>query len=369
MIMPEVLPVIIGLLVLLLIGAAAALVLLLRQGRGRQMDSSLQLMQQQINHLSDQQEIRLDKVGAQVSGSIQQMTANLNERLHQHQVLTQEVQKAMTERLESAGKTIGDVKGQLGQLSQATQNILQVGGEVRKLQDILQSPKLRGGLGEWSLENLLAEVLPAPHYQLQYTFTTGNKVDALVRLGQGSVSIDAKFPLPNFMALLEAGEESVRAKYRRAFLKDVCRRIDEIADKYILPEEGTLDFALMYVPAENVYYETTVAPAGGEVDINSYARQRKVFLVSPNTLYSYLMTIAAGLKGLQIERNARLIYEQLAHLGSELELFVADYALVGKHLGNARAKYDEAGKKLDHFSMRLQNLDSDPAQSGATQNS
>ncbi len=368
MIMPEALPVIVGLLVLLLIAAAAALVLLLRQGRGRQMDTALQLLQQQVNHLSDQQELRLDQIGQQLSGSIQQMTANLNERLHQNQVLTQEVQKAMTERLESAGKTIGDVKGQLGQLAQATQNILQVGGEVRKLQDILQSPKLRGGLGEWSLETLLAEVLPAPHYQLQYTFTTGNKVDALVRLGQGSVSIDAKFPLPNFIALLEAGEEAARMKYRRAFLKDVCRRIDEIADKYILPEEGTLDFALMYVPAENVYYETTVAPAGGEVDINAYARQRKVFLVSPNTLYSYLMTIAAGLKGLQIERNARLIYEQLAHLGAELELFVADYALVGKHLGNARAKYDEAGRKLDHFSMRLQNLDSDPAQSGATQN-
>jgi DNA recombination protein RmuC len=361
--MPEALPIVVGLAVLLLITVIVLLVILLRHGRNRQPDSSLQLLQQQISHLSDQQGVRLDKIGEQLSGSIQHMTTNLNDRLHQSQVLTQEVQKAVTERLESAGKTIGDVKGQLGQLSQATQNILQVGSEVRKLQDILQSPKLRGGLGEWSLENLLAEVLPAQHYHLQYTFKTGNKVDALVNLAQGSVSIDAKFPLPNFMAMLEAGEEAARLKWRKAFLKDVCRRIDEIADKYILPEEGTLDFALMYVPAENVYYETTVAPVGGEVDINVYARQRKVILVSPNTLYSYLMTIATGLKGLQIERNARLIYEQLAHLGSELELFVADYALVGKHLGNARAKYDEAGKRLDHFSLRLQNLDSDPAKS------
>jgi DNA recombination protein RmuC len=345
--------------IILLVAVVVLLVLLLQRSKKPQQDGALQLLQQQINNTAARQGTLLDKMNEQLATSIQNMTTNLNERLHQSQVLTQQVQKSMTERLEIAGKTIGDVKGQLGQLGQATQNIMQVGSEVKKLQDILQSPKLRGSLGEWSLENLLAEVLPPQHYQMQYTFKSGNKVDTLVKLAQGSVCIDAKFPLPNFKAMLEADNEATRLKFRKTFLKDVCRRIDEIADKYILPEEGTLDFALMYVPAENVYYETIITGENNDTDVNSYARQRKVILVSPNTLYTYLMTIATGLKGLQIERNAQLIYQQLSQLDTDLQLFIADFALVGKHLTNAKFKHDDATKKLDHFSLRLQNLDSD----------
>ena len=337
-------------------------VLLWRRGAGQAGGSAMQMLQQQMADSSVLQDQRLGRISEQLTTAVSDLTKVTNERLTQSQMLAQQSQKAMVERLDSAGKTIADLKGQLGQLSQATQYIAQVGSEMKKLQDILQSPKPRGGLGEWSLENLLADVLPSQHYQLQHRFKDGNIVDAFVNLAQGNVCIDAKFPLANFQIMLQEQEESGRNRARKAFLRDVCKRIDEIADKYILPREKTLDFALMYVPAENVYYEATITAGSGDIDVNSYGRQRKVILVSPNTLYAYLMVIATGLKGLQIERNAHLIRQNLSQLHQNLRLFINDFALVGKHLNNARVKYDESGKKLDLFDNRLGQLGTDTSE-------
>jgi len=336
-------------------------VLLWRGSRGTG-GQAMQMLQQQMADSSILQDKRLGQVSEQLTTALSNLTKVTNDRLTQSQMLAQQSQKAMVERLDSAGRTIADLKGQLGQLSQATEHITQVGSEMKKLQDILQSPKPRGGLGEWSLEKLLADVLPSQYYQLQHRFKNGNIVDAFVNLAQGNVCIDAKFPLANFQIMLQEQEELGRNKARKAFLRDVCKRIDEIADKYILPQEKTLDFALMYVPAENVYYEATILEGSNDIDVNSYGRQRKVILVSPNTLYAYLMVIATGLKGLQIERNAHLIRQNLSQLHQNLQLFINDFALVGKHLNNARAKYDESGKKLDRFDNRLGQLGTDTAE-------
>ena len=193
---------------------------------------------------------------------------------------------------------------------------------------------------------------------LQHRFQNGNIVDALVKLAQGSVAIDAKFPLPNFQALLDADEQN-RPRARRAFLRDVCQRIDEIADKYILPDEGTLDFALMYIPAENVYYEATIIRDPSETDVCAHGRARKVIPVSPNMLYAYLMVIATGLKGLQIEKNAHLIRQQLSRLNTDLESFINDFAIVGKHVTNAQARHQEAVQKLDRLQLRLSQMETD----------
>jgi DNA recombination protein RmuC len=345
----------------LLLVVFLALTLWRRTGQNTSKDA-LELFYRQIADSIDRQDNRLGSIGEQLGNTIDKLTSSLNERFTQSQSLAQQSGKAMAERLDSAGKTIADLKGQLGQLNQATQQITQVGSEVKKLQDILQSPKLRGSLGEWSLENLLADVLPRQAYQLQYTFKNGVTVDGMVHLAQGSVCIDAKFPLANFQLMLQGEDEAARGKARRSFLQDVCRRIDEIADKYILPDEGTLDFALMYVPAENVYYELTMAEPSARVsyqDVNAYGRKRKVIPVSPNTLYAYLMVIATGLKGLQIEKNAQMIYSQLNHLLHQLQLFNNDFAMLGKHLNNARAKYDDAYKKIDRLDSNLQQIATD----------
>ena len=348
-------PYAIALLIVLIVAVVVLLTVLVLRSSRRTSDTALQMLQQQLSSTSTQQDTRLAQINEQLTTAIQNLTTNLNDRLAQNQNFSQQVQKSISERLEATGRTFADLKGQLGQLSQATDNVMRVGSEVRKLQDILQSPKLRGGLGEWSLANLLAEVLPQKHYHLQHRFKSGHAVDALVQLAQGSVAIDAKFPLENFRAMLAAADDAARQKLRRAFLKDVRGRIDEIAQKYIVPAEGTLDFALMYVPAENVYYEIITA-SGPDSDIGVYSRDKKVLCVGPNSLYAYLMVIATGLKGLQIEQNAQIIRRSLTQFGSDLGLFVGDFATVGKHLVNAKAKHDDAGRKLDNLTNRLQQM-------------
>lgn len=356
------------LLVLAAVSATAVVVmaaLMLRLRGTRQGREQLQSLQQQLTNSMLQQDNRFEQINQQLTTAIQNLNTNLNERLTQGQMLAQEAQKLLAERLEASGKTIGDLKEQLGELGQATRNIIQVGSEVRQLQDILQSPKLRGGLGEWSLENLLADVLPGQHYTLQHRFSNGAIVDALVHLAQGNVCIDAKFPLANFRTMLEAADDASRQKARRAFLKDVSIRIDEIADKYILPQEGTLEFALMYIPAENVYYETIIKGHDNELDVAAYGRQRRVISVSPNTLYAYLMVIAAGLKGLQIERDAQIIRGQLSQFAHDLGLFINDFATLGRHINNVKAKYDDANGKLEHFNFRLQQLDKQSSEENA----
>ena len=338
----------------LLAGAVLVLIMLLRrQGRTAPLVDAMQLLNQQLAQTSQQ-----------INQALQNQTTNLSERLGQSQNLAQQTQKFITDRLETSAQTLGDLRGQLGKLSQATANILEVGTDIKKLQDILQSPKLRGALGEWSLESLLAEVLPQGAYDLQHTFPNGTRVDALVSLARGSVCIDAKFPLSNFQNLLAADDEQSRLKYRREFLRDVKKHIDAIAAKYILPAEGTLDFALMYVPAESVYYEALIPV--DNLDISSYARQKKVIPVSPNTLYSYLMVIATGLKGLQIEKNAQKIYQQLSELTGVLNLFTNDFSTLGGHLKNAHARYDEADRKLDHLALKLEQMQSQSTDQGDT---
>lgn len=351
---------------ILLIALAALLLLLivlitglLRRSTDSRDRDAVAMLQQQLTASTGQQDQRLARLDEQLAKSFQTLTNTLNERLHQSQSLNQQTQQSIAQRLADSGKTIGQLKGQLGQLGQATQQIVQVGSEVRKLQDILQSPKLRGSLGEWSLENLLAEVLPKQHYKLQHRFSTGHIVDALVILAQGNVSIDSKFPLSNFTAMLETQDETQKAKLRKQFLRDVCKHIDVIAEKYILPEENTLDFALMYIPAENVYYETLLINSDTDIDISAIGRDKKVIPVSPNTLYAYLMVIATGLKGMQIEKNAQIIRQQLSQLINQLTLFTNDFTMIGKHISNAKAKHDDATKKIDIFQTKLGQIESD----------
>ncbi len=256
-----------------------------------------------------------------------------------------------------AGQEVLDrLNKQIGELQGTNKQMMQVGTEVRRLQDILSSPKLRGQMGEWSLENLLANILPKDRYKLQYTFKDGKTVDALIELADFSVPVDAKFPLPAFEKVVKAEEEAEKIKLRRQFLKDVNNHIDKIASDYIRPAEGTLDFALMYIPAENVYYETIVKYIGENQDILQYCFDKKVIPVSPNLLYAYLMTVAMGLHGLQIEKQAAEIRQNLKKLNSSFADYTGTWDILGKHLRNAYSQYDEGQKKLDRFGMQLNHI-------------
>jgi len=265
----------------------------------------------------------------------------------------QKGQDSVTRNLQSSVETLNRLHSQIGQVITASTQMQKVGDEVKRLQEILASPKLRGGMGEWSLNNLLAQILPQASYQLQYDFKDGQKVDALVHLADYSVPIDAKFPLANFELLMKAESDDAKAKMRRQFHSDIIRHIDKIASNYIRPAEGTVDFALMYIPAENVYYEAIVQYPDDAKNILQYSLDKKTVPVSPNLLYAYLMTVAMGLHGLQIEKQAAEIRQNLGSLTGALTDFTATWDVLGKHLRNAYSQYDDGQKKLDRFSINL----------------
>jgi DNA recombination protein RmuC len=270
-------------------------------------------------------------------------------------------QNALTQNLQSNQQILSQLNRQVGELQGTNKQMLQLGTDVKRLQDILSSPKLRGQIGEWSLENLLAQALPKGSYTLQHAFKDGRIVDALVQMTNFTVGIDAKFPLPSFERLVNCPSDDERPKLRRQFLKDVSAHVDKIASAYIRPTEGTLDFALMYIPAENIYYETVIRCEGDSEDILHYCLDRKVIPVSPNLLYAYLMTVAMGLHGLQIEKQAAEIRQNLRQLNSSFADFVATWDTLGTHLRNAWAKYDDAQKRLDRLGLQLGQIQADEA--------
>ena len=269
----------------------------------------------------------------------------------------------INKRLDNAARVIGDVQKNIGELSEASRQIFEVGKNIATLQEILQPPKLRGGLGEQFLGELLSQVLPPKFFTLQYMFSNGERVDAVVRLGDKIVPIDSKFPLDNFKRIMESKTEEEKKACQKSFYRDVKKHIDDIASKYIVPHEGTYDFALLYIPAENVYYETITKDDsfGEEKGILNYALNKKVIPVSPNSFYAYLQVIVLGLKGLQIEEDAQNILVLLSGLKKDLGGFQDDFQLAGKHLSNAVNKFEEARRRLDKFNFKLEQIGSQPA--------
>lgn len=281
--------------------------------------------------------------------TLNNLRIELNERLKETQTALLNTQEAVGERLDNATKLFGQVSTSLGKLDETSKRILEVGENISSLQELLRAPKFRGEIGETLLGNLLAQVLPRKEFfQLQYQFKNGDTVDAIIRIGNNFVPVDAKFPLENFKRMSESTNEEEKKSYRKSFLSDVRARINEISSKYILPDEGTYDFALMYIPAENVYYEMVITE-----DLLGYAVSHKVIPVSPNTFYAYLQVICLGLKGLAVERNARQILANLGRLEGDLAKFKEDFSLIGGHLSNAARKYAEAEKKLERFTDKL----------------
>ena len=265
-------------------------------------------------------------------------------------------QSTLSQSIQSSRQSLERLNAQIGELQGTNKQMLLLGTDVKRLQEILASPKLRGQMGEWSLENLLSRILPKDGYQMQYSFKDGLRVDALIKLADFTVPVDAKFPLPAFEAACKAKDDEQRGPLRKQFLKDVINHIDKIASSYIRPAEGTVDFALMYIPAENVYYETIARYESDTKDILGYCLDKKVIPVSPNLLYAYLMTVAMGLHGLQIEKQAAEIRQNLKKLNADFADFLSQFDTLGSHIRNAANKYEETNKKLDRFGTQLNQI-------------
>jgi DNA recombination protein RmuC len=319
-------------------------------------DSSVIALQQQ-----------LDSVRAQMAESLKNNTDCVNQQLvsliAQVNKQLDTVTSQVGERLDNNTKVVTDIHGRLGTLTQASERIFEVGKDIASLQEVLKAPKLRGSLGEMLLGDLLGQVLPNANFELQHKFRSGEIVDAVIYLAQGMVPVDAKFPLENLRKVMEAQNEVDRKQAKKKFISDVKKHIDAVATKYILPDEGTYDFVLMYVPAENVYYETIIKDEtlGEDVSISSYALERKVIPVSPNSFYAYMQAIVLGLRGMRIEKSAEEIIRQLARLKGDFERFQQEFDILGKHITNIKNKYDDSARRLDVLGEKLISTGDDQA--------
>jgi DNA recombination protein RmuC len=320
----------------------------------------LLLMQQQVDQLRIQLSQTLDNNTHLVQQSLGQVLGHVNDRLKENAEILLRTQHSLGERLDNAAQVVSNVQKSLGGLEEANRRIYEVGKDIASLQEILRAPKLRGGLGEFFLEDLLAQILPSEHFAAQHAFNSGEKVDAVIKLGMFLVPVDAKFPLENFKRMLEAGNDDEKARTKRQFVNDVRKHIDAIAGKYILPDEGTYDFALMYIPAENVYYETIIKDdADGERNLSQYALSKHVIPVSPNSFYAYLQAIVLGLKGMKVEESAKEIVQYLSQLQGDFLRFRDDFGVLGKHLGHAQASYQNTDKRLEKFGERMLSVDTE----------
>ncbi len=320
--------IVIGLLTLVAVAVLIIVVARQRNQPPQPPDQGMVLLQQQMNGLQE----RLDKFGQTVAENLQQSST------------------AMNTRLDNAAKVVGDLREKVGQIHE-------VGKAAAELVNILRSPKLRGGMGELFLGDLLAQILPPEHFKLQHHFRSGEAVDAVIQIGNKFVPVDSKFPLENFRRIVDAQSDSERVAARKQFLRDVKKHVDAIASKYILPDEGTYNFALMYVPAENVYYETIIkeeaSASGEERPLFSYALEKRVVPVSPNSFYAYLQTILLGLRGMQVEERAQEILNTLARLRGDFEKVQESFRVLGKHITNAQGAYGEGEKALAKLDAKL----------------
>lgn len=275
-------------------------------------------------------------------------SSSLSARLEGIDSRMTQTQTVSTDLAQNIFATLGDVK-------RATTTVADQAREFTSLQDLLRAPKARGGIGEAMLEELLRQVLPPQAYATQHRFKSGTIVDAVVKAGGRLVCIDSKFPLANYRRMCQAANDAERIDAERAFAADIDRHIKDIASRYIVPDEDTFDFAVMYVPAEGVYAEV-LRLAHRQRPLFESAMEARIVPMSPLTMYGYLQTILFGLKCLRIEESAEAILDFCGRLGQDIERFATEYEILGKHLGNARTKYEDGARRLDRFRDRLERV-------------
>jgi DNA recombination protein RmuC len=292
---------------------------------------------------------------AQVSQLAQSLTAQLGQVTQQVQsgmasvgTIASSAQKAVSEQLQASTQMLTTVHQQIGEMQQAGHEL---SSAAKQIEEVLGGAKTRGTLGEVALDRILADTLPRASYETQFRFSTGEIVDAVVRLSDKLLPIDSKFPLDGYRRLLDQGEEC-----RKDFSQAVRLHAESIAKKYILPGEETLDIALMFVPSEGIYYELLRSVDGKGTPLDEYCRTRCVVPVSPSTLFAHLKIIFLGLRGMQIEENAKKLLGSLSGLKRQMDNFGEVYERLGTHLRNAQQSYADADRKLDRARGSIEEL-------------
>ncbi len=285
-----------------------------------------------------------------MQSSLESTNKTLNQALHSssnNMIKTlQENSKQLNERLDKAAAVIRDVGKEVGQMSE-------IGRSMQELQEFLRSPKLRGNIGEQVLKDLISQMIPKNSFYLQYQFKTGERVDAAIKTDAGILSIDSKFPMENFQKMVKAETEKEKEEAQKEFVRDVKKHIDAISKKYILPDEGTMDFALMYIPSENVFNELT-----NITEVSDYARKARVFPVSPNTLYAHLHMILLSFEGKKIEARSRQVFRLLHALEIDYDKVQENLGILGKHINNAISQFNNVTGGFLQLGQKIQSAGS-----------
>jgi DNA recombination protein RmuC len=301
---------------------------------------------------------RLDRLLVEVAavrGSSESMDRRVEDLRRSVGERVSAVEDRLAEGQKNVSDTLGEVREKIGRVFQASEKIERLAGDMTRLEDLLKPPKIRGNLGETFLEQALSEALPPGSWEMRHVFPDRTIVDAVIFMGERLVPVDSKFPLENFRRSREAPEETDRKKARREFAGDVKRHVEAIREKYIRPFDGTFDFALMYVPAEAVYCEIASDDDDG-ASLADFAAERRVIPVSPRLLYTYLATVAMGLRGMELQKSARAILDRLSELEKEWGRVEAPFQTLGGHIRNAQSKYEETSRALERFGGRLEGI-------------
>ncbi len=288
-----------------------------------------------------------------MQNQINEVTRTLDERLAESSRLLQSQfgtsTRVMQDVADKSAKIVQEVTEKLTKLDETNRQVVNFADQLRNLQDILRNPKQRGMLGEYSLEVILENFFPH-NYERQYRFRDGTVVDYAIRIRDKIIPIDAKFSLENYQRLLATNDPAERRRFEETFKSDLIQRINETA-KYVKPEEGTMEFAFMFIPAEAVYYDLLVNKIGATKsntrDLVEYAMgEKRVVIVSPTSFLAYLQTVLQGLRAMQIEESAKEIRKRVEELGRHLGSYETFMKKLGIHLGTTVGMYNNAYKEL-----------------------
>jgi len=269
------------------------------------------------------------------------MQASLNQNNQNMTSVLQKGYQDLHERLDRASQVIGELKREAGAFAE-------VGRGMKDLQDFLKSPKLRGNIGEQVLKDLIVQMFPKSTFNLQYAFRSGVIVDAAIKTAAGILPIDSKFPMENFGRYSKCEDELERKSYFSAFERDVKKHVRDISSKYILPQEGTMDFALMYIPSEAVYYEIV-----NDMEVVEYARQNRVYPVSPTTLYAHLQTILLSFEGSKIESKTKEVFSLLRGVQKDYQKLGEALGVLNRHLTNAYNQMNSTSQTMVSLGQKL----------------
>ncbi len=341
------------LVALAVVGNIVLVLALVRRGKGSEEEKGrndgegLKLILEQINEMSRTVDRKVGDLARTVDTKVDGLTKSVDTKMHE---TSRTMQDSMRSQLSESSKLIREVTVGLTKLDETNKQVVSFADQLQSLQDILKNPKHRGILGEYYLETLLKNVLAPGQFQMQYAFKNGEIVDAAVFVRDKIIPIDSKFSLENYNKLAEEKNPAERDKLEKAFVGDLKIRIQETA-KYVRPNEGTMEFAFMFIPHEAIYYDLLVNKIGGSLEetdnlIQRAASKYKVIIVSPTSFLAYLQTVLQGLKALQIEETAKDIIKRVGELGTHLKKYEEYHGKLGTSLSTVINHYNSSGKEL-----------------------